>query len=152
MSVQPNRLCLSWLSLNMRLLASPSCDPDLLTGHTHAFIFSILKPMEWTFYSSISKIVNVHICYQWPFIDGSTIEQKSNFNSSRNLQNCTLKDKGTWCKIRTLSSSTCFMESTVPWEEYKDQSRCVCDLHRKIVASIVTTNYCFIIFSFSILW
>ncbi len=60
----------------MSLLTSPSRDPDLLTGHTHALIASILKPMEWTFYSSISKIVYVHVCYEWPFIDGSTIEQK----------------------------------------------------------------------------
>lgn len=35
------------------------------------------------------------------------------------------------------------MESTVPWEEYKDQPRCVTDLHCKIVASIVIDQLLF---------
>lgn len=35
------------------------------------------------------------------------------------------------------------MESTVPWEKYKDQSRCVSDSHRKIVASIVIDQLLF---------
>lgn len=35
------------------------------------------------------------------------------------------------------------MESTVPWEEYKDQSWCVSDLHRKIVPSIIIDQLLF---------
>ena len=81
MSAQIRSLCLNWLSLGMQLSASPSClpfycDPVTHIGHTHALIFSILKPVEWTSYSSVSKIIYCHIYCHWTFIGGSIRGQK----------------------------------------------------------------------------
>lgn len=115
-------------------------------------MFSMLKCLERTSHSSIPMIIYFRLHYQWSFVDGSTIEQKSKFASLHKTYGVAyVRLKGAGGQEEFYQLGFVYRQPCT-WSRVQRSVLMVSDSHCTVIAAIIIDQFLFYYIFSLFLW